>query len=416
MVGWGLVTNTYASWLTWQGYLLGPLGLGGKTGAWAFANLGVLVALVLGFVSRLASLGLHAGAGPGVPACAGPASRPPPDGPPAWAAAWPSSTCSGCSPSRAAPGWRRTVRRDHRAGRQAGGGASQPHVVFTRFVAPAEPHGCLAGLLRGLAVRAAAAGRATSTSWWTTFAAWSGPTLDAITFSKWGPELAASGRTVGGWCWPGCPPTAACCPPRWRRPTTGSRSRWWRTRAPGRPTRATATPWTSCALYAPLIEVVGPRGHAGRMTGGAGPGRGCAVRAGHRRRARHADRVAAPVADRRQVRAAAGLVPAGRRGPAAGAWAAGRHGDRRHRAGAAAGRAADRGRRPDRRGRVRPAAARPGKSRCGCAARSDLLGPSTKRALAALLAGTDIAETGRYGSTNGAAMRITPVGVATPAR
>jgi hypothetical protein len=49
VVGWGLVTNTYASWLTWQGYLLGPLGLGGKTGAWAFANLGVLVALVVGF-------------------------------------------------------------------------------------------------------------------------------------------------------------------------------------------------------------------------------------------------------------------------------------------------------------------------------------------------------------------------------
>jgi ADP-ribosylglycohydrolase len=43
-----------------------------------------------------------------------------------------------------------------------------------------------------------------------------------------------------------------------------------------------------------------------------------------------------------------------------------------------------------------------------------LLGPSTKRALAALLAGTDIAETGRSGTTNGAAMRVTPVGVATP--
>ncbi|MGP8000443.1 MAG: ADP-ribosylglycohydrolase family protein [Streptosporangiaceae bacterium] len=43
-----------------------------------------------------------------------------------------------------------------------------------------------------------------------------------------------------------------------------------------------------------------------------------------------------------------------------------------------------------------------------------LLGPSTKCALAALLAGTDIAETGRYGTTNGAAMRIAPVGVATP--
>ncbi|GAA3819835.1 cytosine permease [Sphaerisporangium flaviroseum] len=48
-IGWGLVTNTAASWLGWQGYLLGPLGLGGKDGSWAFANLGVLLALVLGF-------------------------------------------------------------------------------------------------------------------------------------------------------------------------------------------------------------------------------------------------------------------------------------------------------------------------------------------------------------------------------
>jgi purine-cytosine permease-like protein len=49
-LGWGLVTNSLASWLTWQGYLLGPFGLGGKHGAWAFANLGVLIALALGFV------------------------------------------------------------------------------------------------------------------------------------------------------------------------------------------------------------------------------------------------------------------------------------------------------------------------------------------------------------------------------
>jgi purine-cytosine permease-like protein len=49
-LGWGLVTNNFASWLTWQGYLLKPFGLGGKTGAWAYANLGVLVALVLSFV------------------------------------------------------------------------------------------------------------------------------------------------------------------------------------------------------------------------------------------------------------------------------------------------------------------------------------------------------------------------------
>ena len=54
VIGWGLVTNLNASWLTWQGYLLGPFGLGGKTGAWAFANLGVLVALVIGLVATLA--------------------------------------------------------------------------------------------------------------------------------------------------------------------------------------------------------------------------------------------------------------------------------------------------------------------------------------------------------------------------
>ena len=53
-IGWGLVTNTYAGWLGWQGYLLGPLGLGGKQGAWAFAGLGVLVALVIGLIGTLA--------------------------------------------------------------------------------------------------------------------------------------------------------------------------------------------------------------------------------------------------------------------------------------------------------------------------------------------------------------------------
>ncbi|MEU4391513.1 cytosine permease [Kribbella sp. NPDC023855] len=49
-IGWGLVTNSLAGWLTWQGYLLEPLGLGGKEGAWAFANLGVLFALVVSFL------------------------------------------------------------------------------------------------------------------------------------------------------------------------------------------------------------------------------------------------------------------------------------------------------------------------------------------------------------------------------
>ncbi|MEV6836920.1 cytosine permease [Streptomyces sp. NPDC051133] len=52
-VGWGLVTNTAAHWLSWQGYLLGPLGLGGRSGAWAYANLGVLAALALAFAGTL---------------------------------------------------------------------------------------------------------------------------------------------------------------------------------------------------------------------------------------------------------------------------------------------------------------------------------------------------------------------------
>ena len=50
-VGWGLVTNTYAPWLGWQGYLLGPLG--GGQGEWASANLGVMAALLIGFVGYL---------------------------------------------------------------------------------------------------------------------------------------------------------------------------------------------------------------------------------------------------------------------------------------------------------------------------------------------------------------------------
>ena len=53
LLGWGLVTNAAAGWLDWQGYLLGPLG--GREGDWAYANLGVLLALVLGFVVTLAT-------------------------------------------------------------------------------------------------------------------------------------------------------------------------------------------------------------------------------------------------------------------------------------------------------------------------------------------------------------------------
>lgn len=55
VVGWGLVTNTMADFTLWQGYLLGPLG--GKEGAWAYANLGVLVAILIGFLGYWALCG-----------------------------------------------------------------------------------------------------------------------------------------------------------------------------------------------------------------------------------------------------------------------------------------------------------------------------------------------------------------------
>ena len=44
----------------------------------------------------------------------------------------------------------------------------------------------------------------------------------------------------------------------------------------------------------------------------------------------------------------------------------------------------------------------------------DLLGPSTKLAVERVLAGAPLDEVGRQGTTNGAAMRITPVGIAFP--
>jgi ADP-ribosylglycohydrolase len=46
--------------------------------------------------------------------------------------------------------------------------------------------------------------------------------------------------------------------------------------------------------------------------------------------------------------------------------------------------------------------------------KAELLGPSTKRALQAVAAGADPTTTGGSGVTNGAAMRIAPVGIATP--
>ena len=61
VVGWGLVVNLFAAdaaWNNWQGFLIDPLGLGTYVddpagpyweGPWAYANLGVLAALLIGF-------------------------------------------------------------------------------------------------------------------------------------------------------------------------------------------------------------------------------------------------------------------------------------------------------------------------------------------------------------------------------
>ncbi|MEO6792033.1 MAG: cytosine permease [Ornithinibacter sp.] len=71
VIGWGLVVNNFAAdaaWNNWQGYLLEPLGLGTYVtegdgapywdGSWPYSNIGVLLALVIGFgVTYLARRG-----------------------------------------------------------------------------------------------------------------------------------------------------------------------------------------------------------------------------------------------------------------------------------------------------------------------------------------------------------------------
>ena len=51
VIGWGFVTNPLASWLSWQGYFMHFIG--GKTGTWAGANVGVIFGLVIGFVGHI---------------------------------------------------------------------------------------------------------------------------------------------------------------------------------------------------------------------------------------------------------------------------------------------------------------------------------------------------------------------------
>ena len=70
-----------------------------------------------------------------------------------------------------------------------------PRVVFTRFVAPAVPHGAWRQYYEQWPF-ALQPPDARIYELADPFAAMSGPTLDATTFSKWGPALAA--KTAGG--------------------------------------------------------------------------------------------------------------------------------------------------------------------------------------------------------------------------
>ena len=156
VVGWGLVTNTYASWLTWQGYLLGPLGLGGKSGAWAVRQPGRAGRAGPRVRRRL---GARCGAGPvpGVPARAGPGHGHGQLSKPAGCLAVIDMQRVFGEPGSPwlAPRFAEIVK----PVRRPGGGVRPGRRVHPVHRAR-HPGGGLAALLRGVAVRASAAGRA----------------------------------------------------------------------------------------------------------------------------------------------------------------------------------------------------------------------------------------------------------------
>ena len=146
VLGWGLVTNTFAGWLDWQGYLLEPFGLGGKDGAWAYANLGVLVAFLIGLLGTLALRRSAVRAQETLrPVTA--------EG---WLVVVDLQHVFGDEDSPwAAP---RFARDPARGSRQLAA-AFGDRVVWTRFVAPGRARRGVEGVLRAVPVRAPAAGR-----------------------------------------------------------------------------------------------------------------------------------------------------------------------------------------------------------------------------------------------------------------
>ena len=174
VLGWGLVTNTFAGWLDWQGYLLEPFGLGGKDGDWAFANLGVLVAFLIGLLGTLALRGSAVRAQETLPPVT-------------------------------SEGWLVVVDLQHVFGDQGSPWAAPrfdeirprvkalvaafgERVVWTRFVAPEEPVGAWQAYYEqfpfALQPPDAALYRLVEDPG-------AHPVVDATTFGKWGPDLAA---------------------------------------------------------------------------------------------------------------------------------------------------------------------------------------------------------------------------------
>ena len=160
-----------------------PFGLGGKDGAWAFANLGVLVALLIGFLGTLALRG---------------------------AAVRAQETLSPVTTGGLARRHRHAARlrrpglalggapASPRSGRGSGelrGGLRRPRASGPGSSRPPKPAGAWRAYYETVPVRPAAAGRRALPSWWTTRGAH--PVVDATTFGKWGPELAARRRATG---------------------------------------------------------------------------------------------------------------------------------------------------------------------------------------------------------------------------
>jgi len=75
-------------------------------------------------------------------------------------------------------------------------------VVFTRFVAPATPAGAWQRYYEAWPF-ALQPPDARIYELADDFAAEAGPTIDAITFSKWGPSSRPASVRRGGSCWPG---------------------------------------------------------------------------------------------------------------------------------------------------------------------------------------------------------------------